>query len=194
MGGAFVGRLSLGILAMIGAIALAGPARAQSPEERADAYLKNELEPDIVAAIFDLPEQNRTDASNKLKLWREELRTTIIEFEKSPVTREAVVECLKEFTPYKEEWGQRFLQETAPVAQLPAKDQFDAIVAAYVRFIDTVNQSQGMRRPVHPPVKTIKYRLKRCAAESADKKMIWLYGEGQPIKFTRTPYWSYGDY
>ena len=148
-----------------------------------------------MAALFHLPERDRTDASNKLKLWREELRTTIIEFEKSPVTREAVVECMKKSTPdYKEEWGQRFLQETAPVAQLPAKDQFDAIVAAYVRFIDTVDQSRGMRRPMHAPVQTIKSVLKRCAAQSADKKMIWLYGEGQPIKFTRTPYWSYRDY
>lgn len=187
-----MGRLSLGILAMIGAIALAGPARAQSPEERADAYLKNELDPDIVAALFNLPEQNRTDAFNKLKLWREELRTTIIEFEKSPVTREAVAECLKKSTPdYKEEWGQRFLQDTAPVAQLPEENQFDAIVAAYVRFIDTVDQSRGMRRPQHAPVEIIKFQLKQCAAQSAEKKLIWLYGEGQPIQFTRTPYWTY---
>jgi hypothetical protein len=187
-----VGRLSFGILAIIGAMALAAPARAQSPEERADAYLKNELDPDIVAALFNLPEPDRTDASNKLKLWREELRTTIIEFEKSPVTREAVAECMKKSTPdYKEEWGQRFFQETAPVAQLPAEDQFDAIVAAYVRFVDTVDRSRGMRRPQHAPIEIIKIQLKQCAAQSAEKKLIWLYGEGQPIHFTRTPYWTY---
>jgi hypothetical protein len=117
-----VGRLSFGILAIIGAMALAAPARAQSPEERADAYLKNELDPDIVAALFNLPEPDRTDASNKLKLWREELRTTIIEFEKSPVTREAVAECMKKSTPdYKEEGGSASSRKQRQLLNYPRK-------------------------------------------------------------------------
>ena len=84
--GAFLGRLSLGILVTIGAIALAGPARAQSPEQRADTYLENELDPDIVAAIFDLPKPERAEAIKKLKPWHEELRTVPIRLTQTPTT------------------------------------------------------------------------------------------------------------
>ena len=119
------------------------------------------------------------------------LRTTIIEFEKSPVTRDVIVDCMKKSPDYKEELGQSFLQETAPVAQLPPDAQFAAIVRAYVSYVDAVDRSRGMRRPQHAPIENIELYLKACAANSALRKMRVLYSEGQPIKFERTPYWTY---
>ncbi len=185
-------RLSLGILAMISAMALTGPARAQSPEQRADAYIKNVLDPEIVAAVFELPETERADVSKKLKLWRKEIRTAIIEFEKTPVTREAVAACLKTWVPdYKVEWVQRFLQETAPVAALPPEAQFNAIVEAYLQFQETSDRAHYGRSPGRPPIGVTKVVLKECAAQAAIKKMNWLDNEGQPIRFRVWPYLSY---
>lgn len=185
-------RLSLGILAMVSAVALSGQARAQSPEERADSYIKNVLDPEIVAAVFELPETQRADVAKKFKPWREEVRTAIIEFEKIPVTRDAVAACLKTWVPdYKEEWVQRFLQETAPVAALPPEAQFNAIVEAYLRFLDTSDRAHYGRSPGRPPIDVTRVVLKECAARSAVKKMNWLDNEGQPIRFRVWPYLSY---
>ena len=189
-------RLPLGILAMISAMALTGPARAQSPEQspgqRADAYIKSELDPNIVGAVFALPETERADVSKKLKLWREEVRTTIVEFEKTPVTRDAVAACLKTWVPdYKEEWVQRFLQETATVAELPLEARFNAIVEAYLQFHDTSDRAHYGRSPGHPPIRVTRVLLKECAAQSAVKKLNWLYNEGKPIPIGVWPYLSY---
>jgi hypothetical protein len=162
---------------------------AKTPEERADAYIKYGLDRNIENALKGLSEQERAPASEKLKPWREELRKAIIDYEKSEATRDAVAACLRTKPEYREEWGQRFLQETAPVAGLAPEAQFDAIVEAYLRINETVDRERGTRVG-RPPVEVTRVRVKDCAAQPAQKRMIWLYNEGQPIPFTRVPYWS----
>jgi hypothetical protein len=162
---------------------------AKTPEERADAYIKYGLDRNIENALKGLSEQERAAASEKLKPWREELRKAIIDYEKSEATRDAVAACLRTKPEYREEWVQRFLQETAPVAGLAPEAQFDAIVEAYLRINETVDRERGTRVG-RPPIEVTRVRVKDCAAQPAQKRMIWLYNEGQPISFTRVPYWS----
>jgi hypothetical protein len=162
---------------------------AKTPEERADAYIKYGLDRDIDIALKDRSEQDRAAATAKLQPWREEIRKAIIDYEKSEVTREAVAACLRNVPEYKEEWVQRFLQETEPVSKLPPAAQFDAIVEAYLRIGETLDRERGTRY-FRPPMEITRVRVKDCAAQPAQKRMIWLYREGQPIAFSRDPYWS----
>ena len=162
---------------------------AKTPDERADTYIKYSLNRDIDAALKGLSDQEGAAAEEKLKPWREEIRQTIIDYEKADVTRDAVAACLRKRPAIKEEWVQRFLQETEPVSKLPPAAQFDAIVEGFLKAGEAVDRERGTRS-FRPPIEITRSRVKDCAAEPAQTRMIWLYGDGQPIKFSRTPYWS----
>jgi hypothetical protein len=172
---------------------------ATTPEKRADDYIQYNLNVDIEREFKGLSEQERAGISEKLNPWREELRKAIVDYEKSEVTRGAVAECLRanakqhpdDDPPERIERGvQRFLRETEPVAGLPPEAQFDALVQGYVRFTAFLDKERGTRVLGPPPIEITRFRVKECAQGPAQKRLMWLYGEGQPIKFSRTPYWS----
>jgi hypothetical protein len=68
---------------------------AATPEERADRYLKWCLAPRIADASENLSEKERADLAEKLKIWREQIRTAIIDYEQVEVTPENVIEEIK---------------------------------------------------------------------------------------------------
>jgi hypothetical protein len=171
---------------------------ATTPEKRAEDYIQYNLDVDIEREFKGLSEQERPGVSEKLSPWREELRKAIVDYEKSEVTRGAVAECLRALPEHPEidppgrteRLVQRFLQETEPVAGLPPEAQFEALVPGYVRFFSNLDKERYGRTVGSPPIEITRVRLKDCASAPAQKQLMWLYGEGQPIKFSRTPYWS----
>jgi hypothetical protein len=68
---------------------------AATPEERADRYLKWCLAPRIADVSENLSEKERADLAEKSKVWSEQLRNAIIDFERVEVTPEGVVEEIK---------------------------------------------------------------------------------------------------
>ena len=68
---------------------------AATPEERADRYLKWCLAPRIADVSENLSEKERAELADKLKIWREQIRSAIIDYEQVEVTPENVIE---EFT------------------------------------------------------------------------------------------------
>jgi hypothetical protein len=65
---------------------------AKTPEERADRYLKWCLAPRIADVSENLSEKERADLAEKLKIWREQIRSAIIDYEQVEVTPENVIE------------------------------------------------------------------------------------------------------
>lgn len=68
---------------------------AGTPEERADRYLKWCLAPRIKDQSENLSDKERADLLEKSKVWSEQLRNAIIDFERVEVTPEGVVEEIK---------------------------------------------------------------------------------------------------
>jgi hypothetical protein len=115
-------------------------------------YIKYSLDPEIKEA--GITEQDKPDVYEKIKLWREELRAAIVDFEKAEPTREIVAECLRanyrqhpdNDPPERIERGvQRFMQETEPVAGLPPAAQFAALVHGFDGFSAFITRERGSR-------------------------------------------------
>jgi hypothetical protein len=68
---------------------------AKTPEERAERYLKWCLAPRIKDQSENLSETERTDLLEKSKVWSEQLRNAIIDFENVKVTPENVIEEIR---------------------------------------------------------------------------------------------------
>ncbi len=187
--------------------------KPKTPEDFADIYINYSLNASIETALAELPESERSSAAEKLRVWTEQLRAAIIDFENVELTPEKTVAYLREKNDGDDAIA-FFLRRLGDTSKLNAKEVWPAITRAW---LDTIARDQQIREPrLHPhlpeeeSLKSLlrgwvfgrergkltasqlaemqQYKLRERASYLPFDKLNYLFGPGQPMKISRANY------
>lgn len=185
--------------------------KPKTPDDFAEIYITYSLNSSIETALAKLPESERPSAAEKLRVWTEQLRQSIIDFENVELTAEKAVAHLREKN-YANDAIAFFLHLIGDTSKLNAKEVLSAITRAWR---DTIARNQqirdpGLSHPFPPEEESLEAVLrewvfgretgKLTASQLAEMqqykqqyktfdKLGYLYGPGQPVEMG--PRWLY---
>lgn len=168
--------------------------KADTPEQRADTYIRVVLHDAVEKAVAAVPEAEREPTREKIAPWANQLRQAIVDYEATPITPDVVADALKAWK-YSSEDTAYFWQQLGNGKSL----QGPAFVSAVVQALSRTGEFQDRKRygrayGANPAV--IDEQLKEWAQKRASpadaKTMTYLY-QHKPVAFGLITYVMVAD-